>query len=201
MIQTYFIIAKLKKRFSCIDIDNKGFTMAEFLVAFAMLAVLMAGMIKLFFMLNQSYTTQNVAAGVQQVVRTGIYVMTQNIRMAGYNPLKLNGFGIQADITGSSIHFTYDLDGDGNLASTEDITYLHEDQSLKMKTRDSGPQRIIDNVTDLRFTYFDINDHVTANPAAVKTVGISMTVTEPAGRAQSLSRTYATRVICRNQGL
>ena len=60
---------------------------------------MLAVMVKLFALVNQSYTTQNVAANVQQVVRTGIDIMTQNIRMAGFNPLKLNDVGIKNDFS------------------------------------------------------------------------------------------------------
>lgn len=193
--------AKIKKLLPPTGVCRKGFTVIEFLVAFALLSILLSGMIKLFYMLNQSYTTQNVAAGVQQVVRTGISIMTQNIRMAGYNPLKLADVGIQGPITANSIHFSYDLNEDGSIttANKEDITYLYEDQKLKRQLGTGTPITFIDNVTDFKFTYLDVFEQPTANPAAVKTVVISMTVTAPAGRRRSLSRTYSTRVICRNQ--
>ena len=182
-------------------IGSKGFTIAEFLVAFALLSILMAAMISLFIMLNQSYTTQNVAAEVQQVVRTAINIMAQNIRMAGFNPLKLNGVGIKSDFSANRIHFSYDLDADGTVGATEDITFFHEDQKLKRRIRGGNRISIIDNVTDLTFTYLDENNQLADHHNDIKTVVISMTVTAPAGRKQSLSRTYSTRVICRNLGL
>ncbi len=201
MIRTPVNVKKLRNFCSGVNPDEKGFTVAEFLVAFAMLSLLMAGMIKLFTMLNQSNTTQNVTAGVQQVVRTGIDIMTKNIRMAGFNPMMLPDVGFKADISKTSIHFSYDLDADGVIASEEDITYLHEGQKLKRDTRDGGPVTFIDNVTDLQFIYLDVKDQITTKPGNIKTVVISMTVTEPAGREKSVSRTYSTRVICRNLGL
>jgi type IV pilus assembly protein PilW len=201
MILRYDTLSRLKKIFPLSGRGNKGFTVIEFLVAFALLAILMAGMIKLFIILNQSYATQNVAASVQQVVRTAIGIMSQNIRMAGFNPLKLTNVGIQSDITQNSIHFSYDLDEDGTVSDEEDIRYFLEDQKLKRQRRQGNRIELIDNVSDLKFTYLDVFDQPTTNPGSVKTVVISMTVTAPAGRQQSLSRTYSTRVICRNQGL
>ncbi len=201
MIRKYLNLSRIKKMFSNTKIGDKGFTITEFLIAFALLSVLMAGMIKLFTLLNQSYTTQNVAAGVQQVVRTGIGIMTQNIRMAGFNPLKLADVGIKDDFSENSIHFSYDLDADGIVKDEEDIRFFHEDQKLKRQIRTGNRIALIDNVTDLKFTYLDVFDKTTDNHGDIKTVVISMTVTEPAGRRQSLSRTYSTRVICRNLGL
>ena len=200
-MRKYLNMSELKKLPASTISGNRGFTIAEFLVAMALMAVLMSGMVKLFSQLNQSYTTQNVAAGVQQVVRTGIDIMTQKIRMAGFNPLKLSDIGIQADFSENSIHFSYDLDADGIVADEEDIRFFHEDQKLKRQIRTGNRIALIDNVTDLKFAYLDVNDQTTPNHGDIKTVVISMTVTEPAGRRQALSRTYSTRVICRNLGL
>ena len=105
------------------------------------------------------------------------------------------------DFSENSIHFSYDLDADGIVEDEEDIRFFHEDQKLKRQIREGNRIALFDNVTDLKFTYLDVFDQPAANPAAIKTVVISMTVTEPAGRRQSLSRTYSTRVICRNLGL
>jgi len=201
MIRKFLNIARLRKLFSNADFGNRGFSVAEFLVAFALLSVMLAGMVKLFGLINQSYTTQNVAANVQQVVRNGIDIMTQNIRMAGFNPLKLSDVGIKSDFSQNNIHFSYDLDSDGIVMNDEDIRFFHEDQKLKKQKRGGNRITLIDNVTNLKFSYLDANDQTTDNQANIKTVVISLTVSEPAGRQRSLSRTYTTRVICRNLGL
>lgn len=187
---------------------DQGFTVVEFLIACALLSVLMATMVKLFTLINYTYTTQNAAASVQQVVRTGIDIMTQNIRMAGFNPLQLAGVGIQADSSADSIRFSYDKNADGIIDDENDaddndevVRYLHEDNQLKRQLGDGNRIGILDNVTDLTFTYLDENDQVTADSNAIKTVEISMTVSVPAGRRKTVSRTYATRVLCRNLGL
>jgi len=180
---------------------NQGFTVVEILVAFALLSVMLAGMVKLFTLIDQSYTTQNVAANVQQVVRSGIDIMTQNIRMAGFNPLKLSDVGINDDFSPNNIHFSFDLDSDGAIEDEEDIRFFFEDQTLKKQKRGGNRITLIDNVTNLSFSYLDINDQTATNPADIKTVVVSLTVSEPAGRRGSVSRTYTTRVICRNLDL
>lgn len=208
MIRKYFFMAKLKKIISGTRIGDQGFTVAEVLIACALLSVLMAAMVKFFSLINYTYTTQNAAANLQQVVRTGMDIMTQNIRMAGFNPFKLTGVGIQADSSADSIHFSYDENADGIVDDVNDpsdndeiVRYFHEDNQLKRQIGDGNREGILDNVSDLTFTYLDRNNEVTADTNAIKTVEISMTVTEPAGRRQTISRTYATRVMCRNLGL
>jgi hypothetical protein len=128
--------------------------------------------------------------------------------MAGFNPFKLPGVGIQADSSDDSIHFSYDENEDGIIDDENDaeddneiVRYFHEDNQLKRQIGDGNRMGLIDNVSDLTFTYLDGNDQVTADTNAIKTVEISMTVTESAGRRQTISRTYATRVMCRNLGL
>ena len=194
-------MSRLKKIFSITNMGDKGFTVTEFLVAFALIAVLITGMIKLFAQLSRSYTTQNVAANVQQVVRTGLDIMTLNIRMAGYNPLRLRDVGIKNDFSHNNIHFSYDLNADGIVDDKEDVRFFHEDRKLKKQYRAGYRLTLVENVADLKFSYLDSNDNTAGNRKDIKTVIISMTVTEPAGRGRSLSRTYSTRVICRNLGL
>ena len=208
MIRKSVFMAKLKTIIPKTRMGIQGFTVIEFLIACALLSVLMAAMVKFFTMINYTYTTQNAAANLQQVVRTGIDIMTQNIRMAGFNPLKLAGVGIQADSSDISIHLSYDENADGIIDDEDDpddnneiVRYFHEDNQLKRQIGGGNRVGIIDNVTDLEFTYLDVNDNVTEIPSAIKSVEISMTVTEPAGRRQTISRTYATRVMCRNLGL
>ena len=180
---------------------EQGFTITEFLIACALLSLLMAAIVKSFALFNDTYTAQNTAANLQQIARTGMDIMSQNIRMAGFNPLKIAGVGIQGDSSGNRIQFSYDADADGNLADNEVITFFHEDNRLKRQLGDGDRVAIIDNVTDLKFIYRDVDNNVTGDPSDIKTVEISMTVTQPAGPRRTISRTYATRVMCRNLGL
>ena len=57
------------------------------------------------------------------------------------------------------------------------------------------------NVSNLTFNYFDRNNNPTTDPGRIATVEISLTMQEPAGRGGTVSRTYSTRVRCRNIGL
>jgi type II secretory pathway component PulJ len=176
----------------------RGFTVAEIILALGIGSILFLAMISLFASINRSYATQNVAAGVQQVARVGIDIIAKNIRLAGLNPLQAANAGI---ITArpAQLRLTYDANGDGTIDSTEDITFWLNGNTLTRQTRDSS-YPLVDNVSDLSFTYFDAADLQTITTNAIRTIEVSLTVAEPAGRDKSLSRTYCTRVVGRNLG-
>ena len=190
--------------------DDAGFTLAELVLAMGIMLVVLAAIISLFTSLTRSYTTQNVAAGVQQVTRAGIDIMTRNIRMAGLNPLNINPIGI-VEATSNSIRFRYDTDGDGTIDTNatgednEDMGYLLNGSNQlirQLNGKASTNRSLVDNVDGLTFGYLDANgDTVTTDLDAIRTVVVSLTVAEPAGRDLVLSRTYTTRVICRNLNL
>ncbi len=201
MMPKGFMHLKPKKILTDLLSSTEGFTMTEIIVGLALASVIITAMISVFSSLSQSYTTQNVAAGVQQATRTGIDYMIQNIRMAGFNPFRLTEVGIKDDISKSSFHFSYDEDEDGTIANKEDITFKLESGTLRRITKGGNSEPLIENVSDLEFTYLDINDDTTSNPIDIRAVEVSMTVSEAAGRERKVSRTYSTRVICRNMGL
>jgi hypothetical protein len=86
----------------------------------------------------------------------------------------------------------------------EDIAFLlnRNKQLIKQNNGNSRSNRsLVDNVRDLKFKYFDADDQETNSVNDIRTIEITLTVREKAGREQFLSRTYSTRVICRNLGL
>ena len=194
-----------KKRPGAIIGSKAGFTLAELLIAIGLMSIVLTAIISLFTSMNRIYTTQGVAAGVQQVTRASIDIMTRKIRMAGLNPLDVGNIGIaQADP--HHIRFNFDDDGDGAIATNgdEDIAYLlnANNQLIQQKNGNSATnQSLVDTVTDLSFRYLDADDLDTNDLGAIRTVEVSLTVEEPAGRDKVLSRTYSTRVICRNLSL
>ena len=184
-----------------------GFSLFEILVALTIMLLVMSGIIKLFTSLNRTYTSQNVAAGIQQVTRAGIDIMTRNIRMAGLNPLKLEPIGI-VEASPRKIRFEMDLNGSGTIetgaALREDVAYLLNTKKQLIQQYDGNKRSnrsLLDNVSELTFEYLDAEDQKTNNLAAIRTVDVSLTVREPSGMGQFMSRTYSTRVICRNLGI
>ena len=221
---------------------QKGFTLVDILVGLAMASVLMAATISLFTTMGRSYTTQNVAADVQQVTRAGIELMVQQIRMAGFDPSGsaaaaiLPNFddtsvfddahrGQVADTDAIQIAFTMDADMDGRIDNcrtgdgtakcpdeddnieNELIAYRLNNGVIEKYRGASGVNNPYwealteQNVTNLTFNYFDRNNNTTTDPSSIAIVEISLTMQEPAGRGGTVSRTYSTRVRCRNIGL
>jgi len=210
MIHTPFKYEPATKRPLAILGGDAGFTLAELVMAMGIMVIVVAAIISLFTSLNRMYTTQGVAAGVQQVARTGIDIMTRNIRMAGFNPLNINPIGI-VQAGSDSIRFQYDTNGSGTIDTNavgddnEDMAYLLNENNQLIRQLNGKPasnQALVDNVSALTFNYFDEDgETVIDDPAAIRSVEVSLTVEEPAGRDQVVSRTYSTRVICRNLSL
>jgi type IV pilus assembly protein PilW len=180
---------------------ESGFTLVDMLIGLAMASVILVAIISLFVTLGRSYTTQNVAAQVQQVTRAGIELMVQDIRMAGVNPLKTSGVGV-VNASASTIQISSDLNLNGVIDETyEQITYYLNGNRLMQQLFAGPPQPLVNNVTNLSFVYLDENNNPTAILTDIRMVEISMRVEEQAGRGETVSRTYATRVRCRNLGL
>jgi prepilin-type N-terminal cleavage/methylation domain-containing protein len=185
---------------------SAGFTLVEVMMCVAIISIVFGTIYRSFDIFSRSYTTENVKAGVQQKTRIGIDLMTRDIRLAGLDPLGSANAGFIADGTNtSSIQFSADHNYDGDLDDPfENITYALNGNILE-QTSDLGSGSVaatlLDNVTDLTFTYLDATDTTLAAPIQVdeiRTVLISLTLQRPAGRDEPVSRTYTTRIRCRN---
>ena len=128
-----------------------GFSLVDILVGLAIASVLMVAMVGIFTSMGRSYTTQNVAADVQQVARGGVELMIQEIRMAGLDPNgtaaagvvadfdETNGFhaahdGLIAPTDANNLAFTMDTDMDGRIDHcTDDVSggCLAEDDNIE----------------------------------------------------------------------
>ncbi len=127
--------------------DQRGFTLTELLVAMAIVALIMTGLLTLLKKGNESYLAGANQVEAQATVRAALERMTQEIREAGYNPLGLppcvglvppncldgiinqtaTGFIIQNDWNGNgtiepaiSVNMAYSW---GNVQRGEQITY------------------------------------------------------------------------------
>ena len=185
---------------------DAGFTLIEVLVCLALLSILFGTVYRSFASVNRSYTKENVKAGVQQKTRIGIDLMARDIRLAGLDPLNEANAGFVSSGTNStSIQFTADLNYDGDVLDPfENITYSFIGDRLE-QTSDLGTgisvDTLLDNVSALTFTYLDASDTALAEPVPVDQIAsvlISLTVQRPSGRDGPISRTYTTRVRCRN---
>jgi type IV pilus assembly protein PilW len=185
------------------DRASVGFTIIEILMVLAIISIAFGTIYKSFAQLNRSYTAESVKAGVQQGARFAVEFMVQDIRLAGLDPLATANAGVAAGVplpTSNWIEFTADSNYDGKIVATdafEQIRYELIGNELR-QTNHLGQETMLDNVTNLSFTFLDADDQTTTTNAEIRSVVVSLTMEKPAGRAGPVSRTYTTTVRCRN---
>jgi len=181
----------------------KGFTVIEVLMVLAIMSIAFGTIYKSFAQLNRSYTSENVKAGIQQGARIAMEFMVQDIRLAGLDPLGTAKAGVAAGVplpTSNWIEFTADANYDGEIVDTdqfEKIKYELVGKKLK-QTNHLSQETMLDNVTNLSFTFLGADDQIPTTNGEIRSVIISLTMERPAGRAGPISRTYTTTVRCRN---
>jgi len=176
---------------------ESGFTLLELLVVLALSGIVMAALYATFVSQQRSYQMTEQVVAVQQNLRGAMYYMEREIRIAGYDPRRTNDFSITA-ISAQSITMTMDfVTEDGLIGTGETITYAYNGGANTI-TRDAGggAQVIAENVTGLNFTGLDANGAVTATAGNVRAVDLTVT-----GSLGGHTRTYTTRIRCRNMGL
>jgi type IV pilus assembly protein PilW len=180
-----------------------GFTIIEVLMVLAIMSIAFGTIYKSFEQLNRSYTAESVKAGVQQGARFAVEFMVQDIRLAGLDPMETANAGVTVGVplpTSNWIEFTADSNYDGEIVATdpfERIRYELVGDELR-QTNHLGQETMLDNVTNLSFTFLDADDQTTTTNAEIRSVVISLTMERTAGRSEPVSRTYTTTVRCRN---
>jgi type IV pilus assembly protein PilW len=188
-----------------------------------MLSIFIAASMAVLIPLSRSYTETEVASSAQQVVRMAVEVIANDIRLAGLDPLQqlqgtdANGLPLAGfqEASATSVRFTCDRVADGDEEASgaiendnfENVNYYYEaaTQSLNLRLYSGSPvqttQQLVNNVTNLRFRYYDEDGNETGDVFAIRSVQISMTVREDAGTAGTVERSYTTKVLCRNLGI
>jgi type IV pilus assembly protein PilW len=177
--------------------------------------ILMGAVVSTMASLRKSYTTQGVAADTQQDVRMAMVLMTRDIKQVGLDPMGTSGAGFErAD--SSYIRITSDriLDGDEEANGSIDddgferVSYFRDPASNTLRIRlyegstaSETTQTLAENITSLQLTYFDADGAITTDLNEIRSVGIDLTATAPAGLDGEVERSYTTRVRCRNVSL
>jgi len=198
--------------------QKRGFSLIELLVALVIMSVVSLAIYGVFSVSSRSYTTQGVTADVQQSVRSAMEVMLQDIRAAGLDPTESGNFGIEL-AEAEKLRFTSDsidaglndFNGIIDDTSSERITYVLQGTQLNQilyETTDSeNSEPLINDVQNLKFTYFDADGNNLGSPvppsqlADIRTINVSISVEEPAGRNAPVRRRLTNGVKCRNMGL
>jgi type IV pilus assembly protein PilW len=93
-------------------LNNEGFTITELLVAMALAAVVMASIGYVYYTQQKTYIAQEQIAAAQQNLRTSLFFMEREIRMAGCNPSQSTTITVGI-ITANHDTITFDSDAAG----------------------------------------------------------------------------------------
>jgi prepilin-type N-terminal cleavage/methylation domain-containing protein len=177
-----------------------GFTLVEVLIVIAILSIVMGVAITSFDNISRFFTRENVKSETQKKARFSLETMIQDIQLAGLNPRGVAGGGVQA-AAATSIRLASDLNFDGDFSGPfEMVTYALAGADLQ-QTNHLGTETLVENVSSFRLTYFNAGGTELAEPitiAEVRSVGVTIAITKPAGRDQRVTRSYSTRIRCRN---
>lgn len=201
--------------------SKTGFSLIELLLAMGISTIILMAIYGVFSITSKNFTTQNAATNAQQSLRSAIGLMARDIRAAGLDPIDTDNFGFEnasstkIRITADSIDsVTDDFNGTVDEANFEQVTYEYQGnqivQTLYEGTASQNQAPLISNIDNVQFSYFDAdnNDLIdyglsppqvpTAELINIRTVEILITVVEPAGNDEPVSRTLTRRVECRN---
>jgi prepilin-type N-terminal cleavage/methylation domain-containing protein len=173
--------------------SERGFTLAELLVACAVIALVMAGLLVSLQAGQEVYLRGSTEVEATQSVRVAIERMAQELRVAGFCPTctaappftaitaqSATGFTIQNDWDGDGVITAAGTvtDGFGNVRG-EQIVYAFAGGALtRQETGDVSPLTLATGINSLTFTYQDSAGVVTAVPDNIRTVVVTAT-TQP----------------------
>ena len=187
--------------------EAQGFTIIELLLAVAIAGIVLSGFYSVYMSQQSSYRRQEEIAAMNQNIRSAMFYMGKEIRMAGLDPTGNANAGI-VENSPNRIRFTEDIQGqtsndppDGIIgASDENISYYLDDgdgdgDSDLVRDAGYGKRLIAENIRSLIFNYLDGNGNPAGSLAAIRFVEITLKAVTANG---SGDRTITSRILCRN---
>lgn len=184
-----------------------GFTLIELLVALTIGALIIASVFTAYLSQQKSYVTQDAVTEMQQHLRTAMYFLVKDIRMAGYDPSGDATAGITLASPGR-MSMTMDLDGNGDTTGAQEQIDFGYTAAVDLNNDgipdDGNPNSIgiqyngaggyapfADNIESIEFRYLDKDGNVTANLGDIRSVQISLlAISNKPDRAFSNNITY-----------
>lgn len=159
--------------------NDNGFTLVEILVAMLVSGLVLSGIYSTYQSQQRSYILQEQIAQMQQNQRAAMYMISRELRMAGFDPSSSADAGIvDGQWTSTFLRFTKDDNGDGDVTdSGEDLTYsLYVSDGIPKLGRKNPTtnQPVAENIQELWFVYLDENNSVTATLADIRSVEITL---------------------------
>ncbi len=210
------LIRPMLPRLKSLLIQQRGFSLAELLITLTISTLVLAGVYQIFISHQKAFALREQIAEMQQNARIGMDMLVRELRMAGYDPSGRAGAGI-VKANAQSIHFTIDLNGDGDTEdANEDITYsLYDsgkdgDLDLGRKSGDGVRQPVAENIQNLEFVYILADGTTTSTPAdpnQIRTIQVTLIARtakpdkDYQGNNGYRTMSLTTRVQVRNKGL
>ena len=197
--------------------SRSGFSLVELMIAMVIATVSLGAIYGVFASVQKSSTSNEVTARVMQNLRTSIDFMESDIRMAGLDRFGTAAAGIEI-ATATNLRFTADRNMNGAIDTTvisdgiqeqdlERITYIYDAANKRLRQclsegTANAWDTVAENVENFSFIYFDANNNQISFPISdnllIRFIEVSITVRNPAGRADDVSRTITKRIFCRN---
>jgi len=109
---------------------KNGFTLIELLIAMAIASIVTVEIYTIYKSQMKSYVEQDQVAEMQQNLRAAMYIMTHEIRMAGYDPYG-NSNAVITSATGNKFSFKFVADEDNYNNDSDEDTDTDEPGELK----------------------------------------------------------------------
>ena len=150
------------------DMNDKGFTIVELMVAVVVAMIAMGAIAVVFQMQFKTLNREEQASEMRNNLKTAVELISRELLMAGYDPSRSSNAGIVSPLSENSINFTIDRNGDGEInGNREDVTYTYDETDLAV-VRNS--RIIARNITGLSFTYHNADDETTGDAAEVRRI-------------------------------
>jgi len=130
-------------------VNKRGYTILELLVAIAISGIFMGAIYSAYISQQRSTLGHEQVSAMQRNLRSAMYYMEKEIRMAGCDPTGRTNAGI-IQANANLMEFTGDIDGDGAINSDEHITYRLSGTDLER-----NGTRIAENIDALNLVYLD----------------------------------------------
>jgi len=204
--------------------DERGFTLAEMLVVCALLGTVMAGVLSLVMVGQQSATATMNKVDAQSNARMGIDRVIEEIREAGYLPAGPTcppapatpcppynyAFPAVTAQTATALTIQNDWNADNVIQTVavtdpisgaqrgERVVYSFNAGQLRRQEIgiDAAPVVVAAGIISLTYTFLDQNNAVTGTAANIRTVTVTLTTQQSAGQPQV---TMVHRVRLRNR--
>lgn len=130
-------------------VDKRGYTILELLVAMAISGIFMGTIYSAYISQQRSTLGHEQVSAMQRNLRSAMYYMEKEIRMAGCDPTGRTNAGI-IQANANLMQFKGDIDGDGTIGTDENITYSVLNNNLVRNGTTIG-----ENIDALNFVYLD----------------------------------------------